>query len=101
MSWERYDEGGQRWTWDADDDLHLLLLLHDGELRELHVTAGQVFTHLYIAPELLADDRPRTGTGPLADAEHVFTHTMPAPIEPVDTDTWWRWLAEERYEVPE
>jgi hypothetical protein len=79
MSWERYDDSGERWSWTADDERHLLVL-HDGELREYHEVPapGAVTVHVYepTRPDRIVQDAP------LVSVVHQSTYTVAGNFAP-------------------
>lgn len=78
MSWEKYDDGGTRWSWTADEERHLLVL-HDGELREYHeVPDGPPTVHVYepTRPDRIVQESP------LVSVVHVRTYVVAGSFAP-------------------
>lgn len=86
MSWEQDKDGALRWSWGADDQLHLLVHTN-GELRELHDRT----VHIYIPDEA----EPDSDT-PLASAKHV--RTVATPNAPTIEAEAFNWLEQGRYD---
>ncbi|MFF0721354.1 hypothetical protein [Micromonospora sp. NPDC003816] len=82
MSWTPVGEG--RWTWSADDDVHLLL--HEaGLLWELHVLYGRAHLHRYVP------NGPVLAVQPLDDATWRGTRQLSPP--PSSEEEGWQALA--------
>lgn len=97
MSWERYDDGGARWTWTGDDERHLLLL-SSTELREYHEQPdGPPTVHVY-TPDL---DAIADGFGPLQHAEWQSTYAVADKFAPwvraLDDRELFDWLESAGY----
>lgn len=75
------DPGEGRWTWTADDVVHLLLL-HDGVLWELH----RNWLHRYRPADPIPDQ-------PIDDSEWIDSRLLPIP-QPETEDEGWRVLAD-------
>lgn len=77
MSWIKLDDSGERWTWEADDVRHLLVLAGE-ELREYHeVPDGPPTVHVYTASTAFG-----TSDEPLGGAQWVATYMVPAEHAP-------------------
>lgn len=100
MSWQRYDDSGQRWTWDGDEERHLLLFVpDDGELYEYHeVPDGAPAVHFYTTERVHI---PRDSATPLDGAEHAETFVVAGQFAPwvraLDDFELWDWLATGKY----
>lgn len=97
MTWQRYDDSGTRWTWDGDEERHVLALVGN-EMREYHeVPNGAPVVHVYAADlDAIAD-----GFGPLDGAEHVTTYTVAVRFAPwvraLDDFELFDWLETAKY----
>lgn len=78
--WDPSGEG--RWTWSADEDVHLLLLA-GGLLWELHVPHA-AYLHRY------APNSPEPSEQPLDDATWQDTRIL--PDTPTSNDEGWQVL---------
>lgn len=86
MSWKQTEDGVLRWSWEADDQLHLLVYA-GGELRELHDTT----VHVYAPTGANAE-----ADAPLDTAKYV--RTVAAPTAPATEAEAFAWLEQGRYD---
>lgn len=89
MTWKRYDDSGTRWSWEADEERHLLFFdTAAGELREYHeVPDGPVTVHVY-QPDDWHEGRTESHGDlsaiayPLLEVTHIRTYEVPANFAP-------------------
>lgn len=77
MTWGKYGNRDDMWTWSGDEERHLLVLVGT-ELREYHeVPDGAPTVHVYTPSVAFGTDAQ-----PLDGAQHVATYTVAGNFAP-------------------